>query len=94
MSIAPFSFSLSFAIVGRNKNEKLETVLAPFLVRKEEAARLLGDVPVKVIDELIDAGDLQVHTLLGRELVKLDSIRQIASERDPEPIDYPLGSTP
>ena len=71
------------------KKEQPQIFIAPFLVSKAETARLLGDVSIGVVDELIRAGHLQMRTLAGHELVKLDSIRTICNERDPEPIDFP-----
>jgi hypothetical protein len=75
----------SRAMAHKSKTQK-EVFLPPLLVTKHEAARLLGDLPVEVVQELIRDGHLQVRTLAGRQLVKLASIELICSERDPEPI--------
>jgi hypothetical protein len=73
------------AMAHKSKTQT-EVFLAPLLVSKQETARLLGNVPLEVVQELIRDGHLQVRTLAGRELVKLSSIELICSERDPEPI--------
>jgi len=70
----------------KSKTENPEVFIVPLLVSKDEAARLLGDVPLEVVDELVRDGHLQVRTLAGRELIKFSSIELICSERDPQPI--------
>ena len=70
----------------KSKTEKPEIVIAPLLVSKPEAARLLGDVPLEVVQELIRDGHLEIRTLAGREMVKLSSIETICAERDPLPL--------
>jgi len=72
----------------KSKTEQPEIFSAPLLVTKEEAGRLLS-LPVEVVDQLIDQGHLLTRMLVGRELVRYDRLRLIASELDPEPIDYP-----
>ena len=77
------------AMARHSKTEQPKFFLAPLLVSKDEAARLLGDVPLEVVDQLIREGHLLVRTLAGRTLVRFDRLQLIASERDPEPIHYP-----
>ena len=76
----------------KSKTENPEIIIAPLLVDKHEAARLLS-VSLEVVDELIRDGHLLVRTLAGQTLVRFDRLRLIAAERDPEPIPGLAGAT-
>jgi hypothetical protein len=74
--------------MARKNQRQPEIFIAPLLVSKAEAARLLS-VSAEAVDQLIDEGHLLVRTLAGQTLVRFDRLCLIASERDPEPIHYP-----
>jgi hypothetical protein len=63
------------------------TVRPPLLIPKSEAARLLGDVPLNAVDELIKEGHLGRRTVGGVELVRLSDVESFAEKDDPEPVD-------
>jgi len=64
------------------------TVRPPLLVPKTEVARLLGDVPLAAVDELIRQGHLGKRTVGGVELVRLCDVEAFAQRDDPEPVNY------
>jgi len=77
--------------MAHKKQEQPGIFIAPLLVTKAEAARLLS-VTAEIVDELIRDGHLLVRTLAGVTLVRMDRLRLIASERDPEPIHWPIAA--
>jgi hypothetical protein len=70
------------------KSRAVEAVRPPLLIPKSEVARLLGGVPLSVVDQLITEGHLGKRTVGGVELVRLSDVELFAGRDDPEPVNY------
>ncbi len=73
------------------KSKAASTIITerpPLLIPKSEAARLLGDVPLDAVDQLIKEGHIGKRTVGGVELVRLSDVEQFAGKDDPEPVNY------